>query len=484
MPSVPHGTVGVIAVLKIILAGVRDGCPPEQSIRFEGSETEFTLDRLCVDIRKSRLIIKKPSGWALSSEANRFLESGDELYLTAYFCARIKFVSEILFLLNQKPRKTVEIQAIAVQQYQLPWKTKASVVDRLLWLKEAGLTSYSRSSKLHSITQSGREFLKYLEPTNPAEIGSGSDETAHETGPPASDWALSYCADEQDNLPFRKITIGHMGEDICRFAEKAAEYLTGIRSGSDEKLLIRTLDQLGFIKKKGNLITPTGIAKLWLEEKSLVDLACCLHAKYLFVFEMLREMDGRNRTRRELSAIAKASYGFDKTSFYHIYRRIRIFTAAGLIRNTIRGGHNERLRRYTLTNRGRRLLKLVPLQMPKSEPVAEPEEPEPVEIELFEGQIEVQRTALMLQAVMKCLLTKKKNGRPGGSFTASEVFWSVRSTYKFGDMSRVKNVAQKLDFLASPVMNCAEKTEVGYRAKTSLSDVSAKLAFYSKICKK
>ena len=481
MPSVPHGTVGVIAVLKIILAGVRDGCPPEQRIRFEGSETEFTLDQLCVDIRKSRLIIKKPSGWVLSSEANRFLESGDELYLTAYFCARIKFVTEILFLLSQKPRKTVEINDIAVREYQLPWKTKASVVDRLLWLKEAGLTGYSRSSKFHSITQSGREFLKNLAVTDPAEIGSGSDETAHETEPHASDWVLLYCANEQDNLPFRKITIGHMGEDICGFAEKAAEYLTGIRSGSDEKLPIRTLDQLGFIKKKGHLITPTGIAKLWLEEKNIVDLVCCLHAKYLFVFEMLREMDGRNRTRRELSAIAKASYGFDKTSFYHIYRRIRIFTAAGLIRNTIRSGHNERLKRYTLTNRGRRLLKLVPLQMPKSEPVAEPES---VETALFEGQIEVQRTALMLQAVMKCLLTKKKNGRPGGSFTASEVFWSVRSTYKFGDMSRVKNVAQTLEFLASPVMNCAEKTEVGYRAKMSLSDVSAKLAFYSKICKK
>jgi hypothetical protein len=109
----------------------------------------------------------------------------------------------------------------------------------------------------------------------------------------------------------------------------------------------------------------TAIAEQWLEDRNILDLVCCMHTKFLFIFEMLNELDGKSHTRRELAEIAKASYGFDKENINQIEKRLRIFKVAKLVRNT-QLGKNITLSRCTLTDRGRRLLKLIPRQAPEA----------------------------------------------------------------------------------------------------------------------
>ena len=638
-PDLPRGNKGVLTNLKTILTKVQDGEPSHQVVSFDGCDSKLTLDMLCLTLASPPLFVRVQSRWTLTEAAARYLESDDKLYLAAFLCANVKFMAEILFFLADVPRKAAELHDIGAREYNLPWKTRQSLHVRLVWLKEFGFIHYQTPSHLYSLTDTGRAFLKNVAVTDSKNIGIGADATAHETRPPASNWVLAYCAAEQENLPFRKMVIGEVPGNINDFVETLAEYLALIGSGSNMDTLvsyggdkydtpkqamnsfIRTLDQLGFIKQKGKSITMTPIANQWLESKSIVEMVCCLHAKFLFVLEMLKELEDKSHTRKELAAIAKDAYGFNWANVRQIERRIRIFKAAKLIRNTL-GGQNRRLNRYTLTQRGKRLLKLVPLQAPKNSesrttspnpydflftelrtlskmpsdlarlrrsvetafqalsfatalrgldllihasgtpecsfsamiypkagtnvdfvklnerrkklgadfliitgysfyrsmvdratsqgamllttdsleklirqhmdaPVSTAayrkifEKPGMADIGLVDqNRIEIGRVGLLMKSVMKFLLTEKKNGKIGGSFTASEVFLAVRSTHKFGEMSKVEHVAQMLDFLASPIMGFAEKTRGGYRATMSLSDAADKLAFYAKSCNK
>ncbi len=69
-----------------------------------------------------RLVKKTSCGWELTKESEIWLNSGDDLYLAATLCANVRFLAEILYYLDT-PRKSAELQEIAVQEYGLRWKT-------------------------------------------------------------------------------------------------------------------------------------------------------------------------------------------------------------------------------------------------------------------------------------------------------------------------------------------------------------------------
>ena len=101
----------------------------------------------------------------------------------------------------------------------------------------------------------------------------------------------------------------------------------------------------------------TDTARLWSEKGKIIDLICIMHRQFDFMFEMLSVLEERSMSNKELAAIAKVSYGFERENIDEIRRRVAIFQAAKLIRN-------NSIDEYTITSRGKKLLGLIKLEKP------------------------------------------------------------------------------------------------------------------------
>lgn len=372
MPNIPRGTLGVKENLKTILEMVRNNVSPSQKLSVEGSESQIDLGTACVRLRPMKLLLKTQAGWILSDEAKKWLDTEDELYLAAFLCARIKFLAEILYYLDE-PKTAAELQNIATNEYGLTWKTTSDINARLVWLRQLGLVEFQDFSLLYFLTDLGKEFIKNIEIVEPIKQDFSFDETLNEGEIEVSKWAIDLCS----NLPSdRKSSIGYIVGDMKQFQKTIAEFIQLISGGksSDQvkeyaeenyaiapsslRSFFSTLTNMGIVERKTSTIYDvTDTARLWSEKEQIIDLLCIMHRQFDFMFEMLGVLEERSMSNKELAAIAKISYGFERENLDEIRRRVAIFQVAKLIRN-------DSIDKYTITSRGRKLLALIHLEKP------------------------------------------------------------------------------------------------------------------------
>lgn len=372
MPNIPRGTLGMKENLKVILEMVRNNISPSQKLSIEGSESKIDLGTACVRLRPMRLLLKTQTGWVLSDEAQKWLDTEDELYLAAFLCARIKFLAEILYYLDE-PKTAAELQDIAINEYALTWKTTSDINSRLVWLRQLGLVEFQEFSLLYFLTDLGREFVKNIEIVEPIKQDFSFDETASEEKVEISNWAIDFCTNMCHE---RKSSIGYIVGDMKQFQSTIAEFIQLISGGkttdqimeytaenyaiasSSLKSFFSTLTNMNIVKRKtATIYDITDTAKLWSEKKQIIDLLCIMHRQFGFVFEMLSVLEDTSMSNKELAAIAKISYGFERENVDEIRKRVAIFQAAKLIRN-------DSVDKYTITNRGRMLLEIIKLEKP------------------------------------------------------------------------------------------------------------------------
>lgn len=372
MPNIPRGTLGLKENLKTILEMVRNNVSPSQKLSIEGSESQIDLGTACVRLRPMKLLLKTQTGWVLSDEARKWLDTEDELYLAAFLCARIKFLAEILYYLDE-PKTASELQNIAINEYGLTWKTTSDINARLVWLRQLGLVEFQDFSLLYFLTDLGKEFIKNIEIVEPIKQDFSFDETLNEGEIEVSKWAIDLCS----NLPSgRKSSIGYIVGDMKQFQKTIAEFIQLISGGkssnqvmeyakenyaiapSSLKSFFSTLTNMGIVERKTSTIYDvTDTARLWSEKEQIIDLLCIMHRQFGFMFEMLCVLEARSMSNKELAAIAKVSYGFERENLDEIRRRVTIFQVAKLIRN-------DSIDKYTITSRGRKLLSLIHLEKP------------------------------------------------------------------------------------------------------------------------
>lgn len=367
MPNIPRGDDGLLFVLREILTKVRNHDNLHDLLAFRGSSSKITLDEACVRLRPMRLVSKINSGWELTAESVKWLDSNDELYLAAILCANIRFVAELLYYLDT-PRKSPELKEIAIREYGMGWKTLSDVNSRLVWLRQLGLVDYQEFSMLYSITEKGRIFLQNVQIVEPNQVIHQIDDTDKEEILHISKWAKEYCTIDQQQLATRRQTIGYIPGIISDCANTISEYLNLIQSGttyegirnyaaenynisaSSVRSFMTTLTNMGFVKRQTDaLYVITNAAKNWLASSSDLELICCIHRNFLYIFEMLQELNGNVLDYKELHAVAKVSYGMDKANIEEIRKRISILKNAKLVRNAS-------IDKFTITNRGRLLL--------------------------------------------------------------------------------------------------------------------------------
>ncbi len=372
MPNIPRGTLGMKENLKTILEMVRNNISPSQRLIIEGSECKIDLGTACVRLRPMKLLLKTQTGWVLSDEAQRWLDTDDDLYLAAFLCARIKFLAEVLYYLDE-PKTAAELQNIAINEYALTWKTTSDINARLVWLRQLGLVEFQYFSLLYSLTDLGREFVSNIEIVESIKQDFSFDETLNEGEVEVSEWALTFCSNLSGE---RKSSIGYIVGDMKQFQTTIAEFIQLINGGksfdqvmeyvkenyaiasSSLRSFFSTLTNMGILERKtATIYDVTDTARLWSEKRQIVDLICIMHRQFDFMFEMLGILEERSMSNKELAAIAKVSYGFERENIDEIRRRVAIFQAAKLIRN-------NSIDEYTITSRGKKLLGLIKLEKP------------------------------------------------------------------------------------------------------------------------
>lgn len=369
MPNIPRGEKGFQNSLRYILTALKNKTPVKTPISIEGSKSTNTLEDLYIKLRPSGFVKKLITGWEISVDADKCLESEDNLYLAALLTAHIRYFSEILAVLKENTATSRVIQDIASNQYKLSWKTKSEIHARLNWLKDLGLIKYEDFSMKYSITDLGKELLEKVGYFKAEELKSYTDQTMDEKGVPISSWALEMCRLDENDKKNRKASIGYYPGSIQDIHNTVLDYLLmmdnptelstiaeyssvtfGI-SESSTRTFISSLINLEVIERKTRTLFQTSeLGHKFPTENFEIDFACCINKKFAFVFEILLELEKEELSAKQLAVIAKVSHGFPNEKTNEIHKRLHILENAKLIQET--GVHL-----YGLTNRGKNFCK-------------------------------------------------------------------------------------------------------------------------------
>ncbi len=366
-PSVPGGKDMVLNNLRQLLMAVKNGEPMDQIPQLEGSNSKYTLHEMCVHKLSAMNFVRRvdDEGWKLTEESELWLDSGDDLYLAAYFCANVKFFAEILYYLDS-PKTSRELYNIAVNEYDMAWKIVTTINNRLVWLRQFGLIEFQSFSLLYNLTDKGKDFLKNVVPVMPEEIARGYDDTATEEDVSIDEIFIAYYEDNKNAL--RKMGFGYFPGKLNDFDKTLLAFLSQVANDSSienlysftrEKYSIKdssvksalnTISLLGLMERKTNSsYAVTDLGHAYIDNSDMLSLLPLFQLRYLFFFELLLELEDNNLSVKELATIAKVSYGFDKDNTVEINNRLVILKQAKLVINV----SAEKL---TLTHRGKLLL--------------------------------------------------------------------------------------------------------------------------------
>jgi hypothetical protein len=350
MPYLPGGGAKQIAILRELLqavvshdglltATVADGNGPERSLRdalkpLSSAGFFQSVDRDHVTV---------------ADEALEWLHSGDDAQLLTIFHRHIRYVGELLAALDAGPLSVRDLMQVAADTYDLVWTTPDQTRRRVTWLSCIGAVEY-RTATLINLTTRGKAMLKRLILDGPTVLAPTRIEpVVLKDLPPTIARLVAELTPA--SLSARNPILGYVprgnGEadivqalqalvnaaspstskaDLLAFAEKHF----GV-SESSFGAVLTTLTKSGLIEQTAlNVYEPTQPAREWLETADPLDLAVLMHARFLFVLEiipMLREYD----RAPDLARAAVDYYGMKRVDVSGIRNRLQILKAAGLI---------------------------------------------------------------------------------------------------------------------------------------------------------
>ena len=105
------------------------------------------------------------------------------------------------------------------------------------------------------------------------------------------------------------------------------------------------------------------------------------------------------------------------------------------------------------------------------------------DISLVEGnRQEIVSYGQLMRAVMNCLIEESDDPITEGFLFERDIYRSLRNSTELDEPPTIDAITNMLQFLASPLIGCVEKTKDGYYVTGSLADASRKFAFYSYCC--
>ena len=100
---------------------------------------------------------------------------------------------------------------------------------------------------------------------------------------------------------------------------------------------------------------------------------------------------------------------------------------------------------------------------------------------LISARGDLTRSAVLLRAVMSCLVSQSDDEVTDGMLSAREIYVLLKAEYPDLLLS-FDEIDSMLAFLSSPVVNCVGRAKSEYYAIGSLNEASNKLRFYANVC--
>lgn len=299
-PNIPVGSAGMIETLRTILDVLKNGQSLDDVISIEGSTAKLSLGEACLALSPCGLVVKTAEGYTPSAEADRWIDTGDNSYLAACLASRCKFFSGMIDVLGT-PKTSGELRLMANAEYGMSWTKKSEVQCRLKWARELGLVEYREYEGCRYVrTPLGDQWVSQIE----VEPKGALEESASLNWDEPSNWAVDFALHAKQSD--RSDSIGFFAGGASGFIDATTELLSIVKNGGDESAIVQfsnlsyklsesstraaisALSKLGFVQRSSlTTYELTSIGDAWLSEKSAINFACCFHAAFSWVFELL-----------------------------------------------------------------------------------------------------------------------------------------------------------------------------------------------------
>lgn len=377
VPRIPRSKTegGYVDSLKLILNAVEQDKEKEFIIEFEGRKSPRSLDEHCINLRPLGMVYQQEKfrKWLMSEEiiaiSNGGFKSED---IASYLNSKVKYFSEMLNFLK-KPRGINEILKNAQNIYKLNWKDNNQIYERLYWLRDLNLVGHIKHEKKYQIKNEGIEFLTKNPPIDVNEIEKFVyDMTEEETTLEIPAWLdqmykFNWSKNEKRNNSIGYIPGGlknafniinetlDMARDIIDFESINNFIKTNLNSSvSSVGHFLSTLSKARLLERKGEKIyRVTDIGEKLIDSNNPnLYLILILHSNFKFVLEILKAINEKELTIKELASIGKTQYGMDSENVDQVRKRVQLLKNAKLVLD-------DSKKTFSLTNRGKLLLDIV-----------------------------------------------------------------------------------------------------------------------------
>ncbi|TCC07208.1 restriction endonuclease [Kribbella soli] len=379
MPHLPGGGAQQIVALRELLEAVLANDGLMTATVTDGGGQERSLGDALKPLSSAGFVQRTDRDHVeVTDEAQAWLESADDAALLAIFHRHIRYMGEVLDVLQNGPHSMRDLMEAAHHQYDLAWTTLDQARRRVTWLSCMGAAEY-RTATLVEITERGKALLAGLVLDGPPSVELLASQPLDRKDPPPAIADL-LAGLTPTTLAVRHSVLGYVprgsGEsDIVQALQALVNAASPSTTKADLQAFaerqfrvseasfgptLTTLTKSGFIEQTAlNVFEPTPAARAWLETVDPLDLALMMHTRYLFVLEiipMLREYD----RAPDLARAAVEYYGLKRPDVGGVRTRLQILKAAGLIVERANA-------RYQATPLGERVASEFLLQAPRDE---------------------------------------------------------------------------------------------------------------------
>lgn len=146
--------------------------------------TSRTSARYAVDfLQRISLVSAQANRVELTPEARHWLETSDSAFLVALLHSRVRFIGELLKLLDE-PASPDALLERANELYGMGWKSRAQIDRRRGWLESAGMLVTDEQNRW-TRTEAGDSLLRRLRVEPPREIPPDSRRPGPKDKPPS-----------------------------------------------------------------------------------------------------------------------------------------------------------------------------------------------------------------------------------------------------------------------------------------------------------
>ncbi|UXR32868.1 restriction endonuclease [Staphylococcus simulans] len=364
LPRLPRGENGYIETLKIIFSLINSKKALDYKVKIPGSEASHQLSYYIQLLKHYDFFVTSSDGTlAVNTNLTNLDETTLSKEIAEIFSEKIKYFSEMLEFLKTS-KSTKGILEDAKENYNMTWKQKGQIHERIAWLSDMNLIDSMSFKQQYVINKFGEQFLIDHPPTPPIDIKKyiyDKTENEKEIELPnwLSEWNFNTSKDKKDTLgyiPGGRSNATELILETLKFSRNTTSYENIQNHISDQSKyksssinsFLTFLTNLEILDRIGEKVYRTSdLGKKLIEsDNPNVVLLFFINDHYKYFFELLHELNEKPQEPKELAALGVTQYGMSSDNLDRIRERIAHLKNAELI-------INDKGKKLRLSNRGK-----------------------------------------------------------------------------------------------------------------------------------